>query len=76
MLRAACIAGSYQALYAEKVIHERDSTPWHALCASERAAAIAQLCGEPAEDIMLLFLVDGSGSVTQGAMLYSPCRRC
>lgn len=75
MQRAAHIKGSFKALYAEKNCAERTHAPWQALCESERAAAIAQLCGESGGDngILLLFLVDGSGSVTQGVyVVYKP----
>ena len=76
MQRAAHHAGSFQALYADKACCERAQAPWQTLCASERAAAISQLCGESGDqNVLVLFLVDGSGSVTQGLRRHSVVER-
>lgn len=59
--------GSYRKLYADKIASERTHAPWDALSTSERNVVIKQMVDEAGDsDIALLFLVDGSGSVTQG----------
>jgi len=87
--RAAELAGGWRRLYAAKHEVEREAIPWmrptlHELNAAVENIAIrgwSQLCGSKADrgpchaPCSLLFLVDGSGSVTEGAPQIAPMAR-
>ncbi len=65
--RAVAQVGSYKKLYADKVVSERAKAPWEGLSSAERNAAVAQMMDEAGDnDMAMMFLVDGSGSVSQG----------
>lgn len=66
---SAKIAGSWRALYREKHECERANAPWQKLSASELQAAVGRMHGDQrahsASSSVVMFLVDGSGSVTE-----------
>ncbi|GFR43717.1 hypothetical protein Agub_g4828 [Astrephomene gubernaculifera] len=64
--RAATLAGGFKRLYGSKATTDKTSVPWTKPCPEELQASVEKLtrriCGD-AQQVSVVFLVDGSGSV-------------
>lgn len=64
--RASVLAGGWKQLYAARAVAERQNAPWQRPSEHEVRAAIESLA-QPSKprDTCIVFLIDGSGSVTE-----------
>ncbi|KAG2499073.1 hypothetical protein HYH03_003256 [Edaphochlamys debaryana] len=64
--RAAELAGGFKRLYASKAVTDKTAAPWTRPCPEEVRASVEALCRRtagPGQQVAVVFLVDGSGSV-------------
>lgn len=69
-MRAKCVAGSWRALFISKDATEKEAAPWIKPCPEELTASLENLansCANKERGLGIVFLLDGSGSVHEGA---------
>jgi hypothetical protein len=75
-LQAQKIAATWRALYASKASIEKEAAPWRKPCTYELDAALNNMTGVktdyPKNELAVIFLVDGSGSVGEGKLERMP----